>query len=312
MAGIWTMGEILVEIMRTQVGIPLGHQGSFIGPFPSGAPAIFIDTAARLGHSAGIIGGVGNDDFGHSVVNRLKSDGVNCQYIQRYDDHATAVAFVTYFEDGSRKFIYHIDRTPAVWARFDEHVNLNSPAFFHVMGCSLMINDQFRGQILDAMTYAYQQGARISFDPNIRPELLRGRSLDEIIVPVLNHCTVLMPGLAELALLSGVEDPDDGARSVFTQYPIEIIVLKQGKKGCCVYTQDRSFFIDSYPINELDPTGAGDCFDAGFVCSLIEGRPLEDCAKIAAACGSLNASAFGPMEGIISRQNIRQITGIDM
>src|SRR5512146_1481612 len=111
MASIWTMGEILVEIMRPRAGMPLNQSGEFLGPFPSGAPAIFIDTVARLGHSAGIIGGVGEDDFGRCVLDRLAMDGVDCHLIQRYPGESTAVAFVTYCRDGSRKFLYHIDRT---------------------------------------------------------------------------------------------------------------------------------------------------------------------------------------------------------
>ena len=67
---IWTMGEILVEIMRPDVGMPLHQTGEFLGPFPSGAPAIFIDTVARLGHTAGIIGGVGQDEFGDHCLTR--------------------------------------------------------------------------------------------------------------------------------------------------------------------------------------------------------------------------------------------------
>lgn len=57
MAEIWTMGEMLCEIMRPEVGMELYEKGLFYGPYPSGAPTIFIDTVARLGHSAGIIGG---------------------------------------------------------------------------------------------------------------------------------------------------------------------------------------------------------------------------------------------------------------
>lgn len=55
MCEIWTMGEMLVEIMRPRAGMALFTPGEFIGPFPSGAPAIFIDTVARLNHSAGIL-----------------------------------------------------------------------------------------------------------------------------------------------------------------------------------------------------------------------------------------------------------------
>jgi sugar/nucleoside kinase (ribokinase family) len=65
--------------------------------------------------------------------------------------------------------------------------------------------------------------------------------------------------------------------------------------------------IPAYQVVEVDPTGAGDCFDAGFLCGLLEGRPLEECGKIAAAAGALNASAFGPMEGKISKETVWEL-----
>jgi hypothetical protein len=46
MAKIYTMGELLVEIMRTEKDKPLDEPALFMGPFPSGAPAIFISAAA--------------------------------------------------------------------------------------------------------------------------------------------------------------------------------------------------------------------------------------------------------------------------
>jgi len=57
----------------------------------------------------------------------------------------------------------------------------------------------------------------------------------------------------------------------------------------------------------VDPTGAGDCFDAGFLCGLLENRSIQDCSKMAAAAGALNAAAFGPMEGKISSANIEAL-----
>lgn len=312
MPGIWTMGEILVEFMRPKVGLGLGDLGEYIGPFPSGAPAIFISAAARLGHPAGIIGGVADDDFGRAIVDRLKRDGVDCRYLQQFSEGATADAFVTYFTDGSRKFIYHIDQTPAVWARFEGGEDLRRPDFFHIMGCSLMANEAFRGEIIKAMASAREQGAKVSFDPNIRVELLRGRDLASVVGPVLEYCSVLLPGAAELALLSGVEITAEGARRLFERYPLEVIVLKRGRQGCAVYTRDSVVVVPAYAVTEVDPTGAGDCFDAGFLCGLVEGRSLADCARIAAAAGALNAAAFGSMEGDISRASVARMTGINI
>lgn len=107
MAEIWTMGEMIVEIMREKENEPLDKAGVFRGPYPSGAPAIFIDTVARLGHKGGIIGGVGKDDFGKCLLDRLKSDGVDVSHVIENPKKATGCAIVTYFDDGSRKFIFH-------------------------------------------------------------------------------------------------------------------------------------------------------------------------------------------------------------
>jgi hypothetical protein len=54
MQKITTMGEIFVEIMATRRGQSFRGPGNLVGPYASGAPAIFIDQVARLGHPAAI------------------------------------------------------------------------------------------------------------------------------------------------------------------------------------------------------------------------------------------------------------------
>jgi sugar/nucleoside kinase (ribokinase family) len=304
MPEVLTMGEMLVEIMRPRSGMALSDPGDFLGPFPSGAPAIFIDTVARLGHSAGIIGGVGRDDFGACILKRLKGHGVEVRWVLEVPDRSTAVAFVTYFADGSRKFIYHIDGTPAVMADFPVEAAREAPKFFHVMGCSLMANDQFRASIFDAVSALHEKGTKISFDPNIRPELLAGRDVQELVGPVLDRCAVLLPGVSELQLLAGVEGVQESIRALFARKALQTIVLKRGRNGASAYSREESIDVPVYPVKEVDPTGAGDSFDAGFLCGLLEGRPLAGCLKVAAAAGALNSASFGPMEGNISARTV--------
>lgn len=307
MVEVWTMGEMLVEIMRPRVGMQLDQPGEFQGPFPSGAPAIFIATVARLGRSAGIIGGVGADDFGHCLLERLSADGVDVQYVRQTAGRSTAVAFVTYFTDGSRRFIFHIDGTPAVSVNFPDPPPDGTTGFFHVMGCSLMANETFRFQILQAVQYFHRSGARVSFDPNIRPELLGSRDILDVVGPVLESCSVLFPGERELRLLSGEGEEDKAVGKLFRNHRLELIVMKRGKAGCRIYTRQEMKEVAAYPVQEVDPTGAGDCFDAGFLAGMLEGRPLVECGRMAAAAGALNAAAFGPMEGRISHEAVRKL-----
>ena len=307
MAEILTMGELIVEIMRPKEDMPLDMAGTFLGPFPSGAPAIFIDTAARLGHSAAIIGGVGDDDFGRCLVNRLKKDGVDCSNVLISSKGSTGCAFVNYFHDGSRKFIFHMDNTPAVIAKPLDEKSLVGTKYFHIMGCSLMANLQFGQNILKTMHNAKSIGAKVSFDPNIRSELIKDDSCLSIIQEVLSNASIFLPGVSELMMVTGQSSLQDAIKTCFEYPNLEILVIKNGSKGCIVYTRKENFQMGVFPITPVDATGAGDSFDATFLCSLLEGKTIKDCAIRASAAAALNTLAFGPMEGNISPNTIENL-----
>ena len=104
------MGEILVEIMRPKHDMSFNKCGDFLGPFPSGAPTIFADTVARLGHSAGIIGSVGKDGFGENILNRLKKDGVNCENVVIKNRMIVPTAMALLFRSGPPSYLKSICR----------------------------------------------------------------------------------------------------------------------------------------------------------------------------------------------------------
>jgi sugar/nucleoside kinase (ribokinase family) len=304
MVEVLIMGEMLCEIMREKEDVELFEEGMFLGPYPSGAPAIFIDTVARLGHKAAIIGGVGKDDFGKCILERLKKDGVDCSHVLESEEKATGVAFVTYFKDGSRKFIFHMGNTPAVEAKAPREDAFTDVKYMHIMGCSLMSNKDFAQEILKTMKMVVSNGTKISFDPNIRKELFTDGTLNEVVNEVMNHTSVFLPGVEELLTLTESKSVDEAIKKCFEKPKMEIIALKNGSKGSTIYTKDKKVFIEVYKAKQIDATGAGDCFDAGFIAGLLEGKDVVEAAKMAAAAGALNVAAFGPMEGKISRENL--------
>ena len=105
---VLTVGEILVEIVATTKGDGFREPQPLVGPFPSGAPAIFIDQIGRLGTPAAIISRVGDDDFGRLNLDRLTADGVDVSGIEVAKGEATGSAFVRYRPDGSRASVYNI------------------------------------------------------------------------------------------------------------------------------------------------------------------------------------------------------------
>ncbi|HET7100747.1 MAG TPA: PfkB family carbohydrate kinase, partial [Terriglobia bacterium] len=89
MVEIVAFGEMLVEFVATQPGQTFDSPGAFEGPFPSGAPAIFADQAARQGARVAIAGCVGRDAFGEAVLQRLADDGVSIRGVKRCADRPT-------------------------------------------------------------------------------------------------------------------------------------------------------------------------------------------------------------------------------
>jgi len=91
-------------------------------------------------------------------------------------------------------------------------------------------------------------------------------------------------------------DYNDAIRQLLGQKD-RIIVVKNGAKGTSLFTRSKSFQMDTYPAVEVDPTGAGDCFDATFLSMLCSESDLETAVNYANAAGSLAVQKRGPMEG---------------
>lgn len=303
---IIAIGEALVEVMRTRVDDPLDKASEFVGPFPSGAPAIFADQAARLGHKVGFIGAVGDDDFGTCLLDRLDADGLDATYCPRIPDRATGVAFVTYFSDGNRRFLYHIahaaaGQMPDLAAEYFAGVK-----FLHICGSSLSVSERMRNCCHTAVELTTAAGGRVSFDPNLRPELLGGEeALRRICSPVVEAAHVVLPSGSEAELLTGVTGAEDACRALLDKGPM-VVALKRGAEGCTIITADEKIDAPAFTVDAVDPTGAGDCFDAGFVVGLLEGLPLDQVGRLGNACGALGATRKGPMEGAFHRDTVER------
>ena len=304
MGKVWTMGELLVEVMRPEENMEFSKPLTFRGPYASGSSGIFIRTAARMGAEAGIISGVGKDGFGKCILDHLKADGVDVSHVLESEKGSTGVAFVMYYSNGEREFIFHWDHTPAVEAKMPDVSTLGDTSYFHMMGCALTSSKLYAKEIVKTMHAMKERGVKISFDPNIRVEHMKEAEDYAIIQEVVNATNVFMPGVSELKLVTGEEDIDKAVEKCFSYPQMETVVLKNGSKGSTIYTRDTVIKADAYPVEAVDATGAGDSFDGAFIASLALGRTLEEAAKAGAAAGALNAAAFGPMEGDISPETV--------
>ena len=178
MTKVVTIGEILVEVVAQERGTGFREPLKLVGPFPSGAPAIFIDQVARLGQACGIISCVGEDDFGWVNLERLTRDGVDVGAVEVLPGHATGSAFVRYRESGERDFVFNIKNSACGQISLTKAglTLLGECGHLHISGASL-----FSDRVIDVASEAVQlvkrNGGSVSFDPNVRKEVMGDRKV---------------------------------------------------------------------------------------------------------------------------------------
>ncbi len=300
---IVTIGPLLCEIMRKELDKPLDQAADFTGPYPSGDTPIMLNAAAKLGADCAMIGVVGDDGFGRCVTSRLKESGVDCSMIRVCPDASTGVAFVSYSSDGSRNFLYHVrDAAPGMLTPDDvETERLKGTKWVHITGFTMSTN-QMSAQAVYKLVKELPEETRISFDPNIRPEALSVEEIKKMCGPVIERASVIFPSKSEAVMFTGAATDDQGCRQWASQG--KMVILKNGEAGCRIFTKDQVVDVPSFPVEEVDPTGAGDTFCGAFLTALIQGKSIRECGRFANAAGAMSVGKQGPMEGAPSRAEL--------
>jgi sugar/nucleoside kinase (ribokinase family) len=304
------MGEVLVEIMRPDARQPLDQPGQFLGPYPSGAPAIFAVAAARLGLDTGFIGAVGADAFGRLMRATFQAEGVDASQLQTPPGYATGAAFVAYDSTGGREFVFHIRQAAAGQLSAD----LIQPHFFqgvhwlHISGSTLFLNDGCLAACRRAMELTLAQNGKISLDPNLRFELMPLDPAREVLRSFLAAADLVLPTLGEAQALGGQVDPLAAVSGLGTKMGA-VVALKNGPQGCSIFQAGEQMEIPGYAVTEIDPTGAGDCFSAAFMAGLEAGWPLEKVGRYANVAGALAVTQMGPMAGAPTHQQVEALIG---
>lgn len=210
------IGKILVEIMTKTPGNTLLEAQTWIGPFPSGAPAIFINQCGKITGNAAMIGAVGKDDFGRMKLKRLAADNVDISGIAVDPDYPTGSAFIRYQKDGSRKFIFNIAQSAVARFTWTDIVSrvIARAGHLNIIGSALVMPNTWP-VIKKTLTILKTKGGTLSLDPNLRPELTYERRIQARFAQFIDAADLLLPTGAELERAAGVEGESAAVQSLF-------------------------------------------------------------------------------------------------
>ncbi len=296
---IGSVGELLVEFICADKDSHHLRAAPYIGPFPSGAPGIFIDQTAKIAGAAIFAGAVGDDAFGRVLLDRLRASGVSDALIRVVPEVPTGSAHVAYNTDGSRDFVFNIAHSAA--GHLSPGTGLADGFLsagvevLHISGSTL--GDRgMRAVAFDLCERLHAAGVAISIDPNIRPELMRDAGYLEIVRRIVAMAEYVLPSDADAELLWPEAEFADWAVAL-VRAGAKAVVLKRGDQGCVGMDAKQTLALPAHKVAVVDPTGAGDCFCGTFVALTQAGSDLRYALTRANAAGALAVGALGPMEG---------------
>jgi len=263
------LGELLIDF--TENG--LSEQGNpLMEANPGGAPCNVLSMLAKLSHSTAFIGKVGRDYFGEMLKKSIEEVGIDSDYLRMDKEVHTTLALVHTYPDGDRDFSFYRNPGADMMLSEDEIPTeiLSDTKIFH-FGTLSMTHDGVRVATKKAINHAKENGAIISFDPNLRPPLWDSLDLaKEQVLYGLSKCDILKISDNEIQWLTDEEDYDAGVKWILERFEIPLILLSMGKDGSRAYYKgmriEKPALIQE---NTIETTGAGDTFCAcilHFIC----------------------------------------------
>lgn len=309
MPEVVTLGETMVLLNPINTG-PLKYVSNFVKQI-GGAESNFAIGVSRLGHSAGWISRVGQDEFGKYIVSFIRGEGVDTSQVKLDKEAPTGVYFKERYENGESK-VYYYRKGSAASRMTPQDLNqdyIASAKFLHVSGITPALSESCHQTVLEAIKIAKSKGVKISLDPNIRLKLWSEQRAREVIMEMLSQSDIVLPGQEEGRLLVGTDDPVKIANKML-RAGAKIVVIKLGEKGAYYATEDKAEFVPGYSVSKVvDPIGAGDGFAAGFISGLLKGWDITESVRLANAVGSRVTQVIGDVEGLPTMEDIEVFLG---
>jgi sugar/nucleoside kinase (ribokinase family) len=254
---------------------------------------------AKLGVETIHVGNLGTEPLGQMAMSYIRSAGINTRLLRQKNEYQTGFFFILTTAGGQRTMFggRACNMLPPDYAQVAPHIP--SIDALHVSGYTLIEEEQF--EVIQRLAkLARAQGKLTSLDPGV----CTTKTAKDKVSAFLTEVDYLLISRQELADYSAPGTEEDGIQALL-ESGVKAVILKMGADGSqYIDHQQRlfqpAFHSESHAIQ--DTTGAGDCFDAGFLYALLKGLSLPDCLTL----GTLTA-----YRTIISAHGVADICQMD-
>jgi fructokinase len=305
------LGELLIDFVPTVTGKNLIETPAF-QKAAGGAPGNVAVGLQQLGVDTAFIGKVGNDPFGYFLTGALSEKGVDISRVLYSDEARTGLAFVSLGADGDREFMFYRHPSADMLLRAEEiDADIIKSAKLLHFGSITLIGEPVRGATLHAVATAREAGCLISYDPNLRLALWPDEAAAEAGLKLgMAQANIVKISEDEVEFLTGTNDLEQ-ARKQLWHDEMQLMVVTRGSKGCCFITPGFEGEVDTFKVEAVDATGAGDGFVAGLLQGLLKNPEtlsnpamLHDLCRFANAVGAITATGRGAIPALPDYQSV--------
>jgi 2-dehydro-3-deoxygluconokinase len=293
-----TLGETMVLMLAEQTG-PMREATSFRRHI-AGAESNVAIGLSRLGHTAGWMSRIGDDEFGRAVVFRIRGEGVDTSRVITDPGAPTGLVVRERREVGPIEQVYYRHGSAASRMSPDDldAAYIGQARFLHLTGITPALSASCRATVFAAAEMARGAAVKVVLDPNYRSKLWEATEARSVLRDLAAHSDIVLPGWDEAQLLTGESDPQAAARELGVLGP-SMVVVKLGARGALALIDGHVLNVAGSPLERVvDPVGAGDAFAAGLLTGLLRNLAIEDSLHLANRCGALAMTSPGDMESL--------------
>lgn len=287
---IIVIGSINMDLVTSSTVFPKPGEtvnGTSFLTIPGGKGANQAVAAARLGADVSLLGCVGDDLFGKELVEHLIEQRVSILDVEPVTHTKTGIASITLAENDNSIIVvpganYHV--TPELVTKYEDRI-----ATCDTMLLQLEIPME---SVEMAVKLGRKHGLTIILNPAPIAKLSKEMLIDiDYITPNEHEVVELLEGLNE--------EQKNKIK--------EKLIITKGAKGITYYKNGIEHHIESYPVEVVDTTGAGDSFNGALAVALTAGKPLEEACRFANAVGALAVTKLGAQSGMPTKEEVERM-----
>lgn len=249
--------------------------------------------ANRLGMRVAYAAEIGNDVWSRMIRNEFEAEGLPTDFLLVVDRPIPFVSVALNF-DGDRGFVTYYEAEDR-----DDH-GLAAHALDVVRSIEARHAHGYAAEEpSEVVAVAHERGMTVSVDAWGGPWWSARAPLAEILA----FADIVLANEAEALAMTAEDDVIRAAARLSELCPC--VVIKRGARGALGVAGDGMREVRAAPARIVDATGAGDCFNAGFLDGWLRRLPLHDCLTLGAICGARAVEAFGGYRGCPDEDGLR-------